>query len=134
VVLSLLMVTSHLLLIFPFLAYLFYFLEPDKVVTTIMMAGLNAASESVNNHGKDIEKQQVKATLAVEHLMDAAGSALKKKDKNITAEIVDALCSFTIHYGLYKEQMNAYWFGIPIWIRQSPDFLTLSDEAIDDIQ
>lgn len=41
--------------------------------------------------------------------MDAANSALKKKDKNITAEIVDALCSFTMHYGNYKDQMFKDW-------------------------
>jgi hypothetical protein len=66
------------------------------------MNGLKAASESINDHGREIDKHQVKATMAVEHLMDAANSALKKKDKNITAEIVDALCSFTMHYGNFK--------------------------------
>jgi hypothetical protein len=29
-----------------------------------MMNGLKAAAESINNHGRDIDKQQVKATLA----------------------------------------------------------------------
>src|SRR5690606_28879817 len=51
-----------------------------------------------------------------------------------TAEIVDALCSFTIHYGLPKAQMFPGWFHIPMWIRQSPDFLTLSDEAITSLE
>lgn len=54
------MVNSHLLLLFPFLAYLFYFLDPEKVVTKIMMNGLKAASESINESGKDIDKHQVK--------------------------------------------------------------------------
>lgn len=134
VIISLLMMTSHLLLLFPFLAYLFYFLEPDKVVTRIMSAGLKAAAESINDHGRDIDKQQVKATLAVEHLMDAANSALKRKDKNIPSEIVDALCSFVIHYGIYKSHMYWEWFIIPIWIRQSPDFLTLSQDAISNLE
>jgi hypothetical protein len=76
----------------------------------------------------------VKAIMAVEHLMDAANSALKKKDKNITAGIVDALCSFTMHYGNLKHKMYPFWFHIPLWIRQSPDFLTLSDESISDLR
>ncbi len=102
VVLCILMVNTQLLLLFPFLAYLFYFLDPEKVVTKIMMSGLKAASESISETSKEIDKHQVKATQSVEHLMDAANSALKKKDKNISAEIVDALCSFTMHYGNYK--------------------------------
>jgi hypothetical protein len=45
--------------------------------------------------------------------MDAANSAVKKrKEKNITAEIVDALCSFTIHYGDYKNDMFNLWFRL----------------------
>lgn len=54
------MAISHLLLLFPFLAYLFYFLDPEKVVTKIMMNGLKAASESINDNGKEIDKHQVK--------------------------------------------------------------------------
>jgi hypothetical protein len=30
--------------------------------------------------------------------------------------------------------MNIEWYDIPLWIRQSPDFLTLSDEAIEDLR
>jgi hypothetical protein len=55
--------------------------------------------------GETSRSSKVKASMAVEHLMDAANSALKKKDKNITAEIVDALCSFTIRYGRRKNSM-----------------------------
>jgi hypothetical protein len=62
--------------------------------------------------------------------MDAASSALKKKDKNISAEIVDALCSMTCLYGNEKHKVIGYWNTIPIWMRKSPDFLALSDEAI----
>jgi hypothetical protein len=72
--------------------------------------------------------------MAVEHLMDAAEGALKKKDKNITAEIVDALCSFAIHYGALKGNLFPYWFRVPLWLRQSPDFLTLSDQAMDGLK
>eukprot|EP01116_Phalansterium_solitarium_P004031 TRINITY_DN1490_c0_g1_i2.p1 TRINITY_DN1490_c0_g1~~TRINITY_DN1490_c0_g1_i2.p1 ORF type:complete len:449 (-),score=147.86 TRINITY_DN1490_c0_g1_i2:425-1771(-) len=135
IIVSLLMVISHLSLLFPFLAYLFWFLDPGKVVNKIMTNGLKAAAESLDDHdGRDIDRHQVKATLAIEHLMDAAGSALERKDKNITSEIVDSLCSFAMLYGQYKDRMFPYWFDIPDWIRQSPDFLTLSDEAIDELK
>ncbi|PRP80381.1 hypothetical protein PROFUN_11979 [Planoprotostelium fungivorum] len=134
VVTSLLLVLSHMILLFPFMRYLFYFLEPDRVVSNIMMQGLRATANGINNRGKDLHKQQVKATISVEMLLDAASSALKRKDKNITAEIADALCSFTTHYGHYKIHMDVYWFRIPLWIRRNTDFLMLSDEAISDMR
>jgi hypothetical protein len=66
--------------------------------------------------------------------MDAASSALKNKDKNVTSEIVDAICSLTVRYGRRKTSMHWTWFAIPEWIRGGPDFLTLSDEALGDLQ
>ena len=46
---------------------------------------------------------------------------------------MDALCSFSLHYGQCKKSMFLHWYYIPAWIRQSSDFLTLSDEAIADL-
>ena len=131
VVLCVMLVMTQLIMIFPFLQYLFFFLEPDKVVSKIMKNGLKAASAGLVANGENLEKGQVKAIMSVEHLIDAANGALKKKDKNITSEIVDALCSFTMHYGTIKGLMYILWFRIPVWIRSSPDFLALSQEAID---
>ncbi len=73
------MLDSLFVLLFPFLGYLFYFLDPKKVVTKIMHNGLKAAAASITDHGKDIDRHQVKSTMAIEHLMDAANSAMNKK-------------------------------------------------------
>jgi hypothetical protein len=127
------MTISFYVLLFPFLGYLFYFLDPKKVVMKIMMNGLQAAADSINDKGTHVDRHQVKATLAIEHLVDAASSALKKRDKNITADIVDALCSFAMTYGNYKDDMGEEWYMIPAWIRQSPDFLALSEDYLEDL-
>lgn len=39
-----------------------------------------------------------------------------------------------IHYGNLKKNMFPYWYRVPLWVRQSPDFLTLSDPAIEDLK
>ena len=44
-----------------------------------MQNGLQAAADSITDHGKDIDRHQVKSTMAIEHLMDAANSAMNKK-------------------------------------------------------
>ena len=54
VILTVLMNISFYVLLFPFLGYLFYFLDPKKVVMKIMMNGLQAAADSINDQGKPI--------------------------------------------------------------------------------
>ena len=115
VIFAVLMIDGFYVLLFPFLAYLFFFLDPKKVVSKIMLNGLKAAADSINDQGncklvwkvknligRNVTRHQVKATLAIEHLMDAGSSALRRRDKNISADIVDALCSFSMAYGHYK--------------------------------
>lgn len=134
-----LMTVIQLVIVLPFVEYLFYFLEPDKVVDKIMRTGLTAAEGTIGEHSKDIDKKQAKLSLAIEHLMDAANageipirsnslnSALKKKDRNIAAEIVDALCSFCGRYGRRKANMFWTWFLIPEWIKAGGHLTSTSD-------
>lgn len=119
------MICVQLVMLFPFLAYLFFFLDGEEVVTSIMTTGLNAVISSINKRGTNDEKNQVTATLSIEYLMDGALSSLKKKNRNITSEIIDAFCSFVMHYSAIKDRAPKIWFEIPLWIRQSPDFLIL---------
>jgi hypothetical protein len=65
--------------------------------------------------------------------MDGALSSLKKKNKSITSEILDAFCSFVMQYTAIKKHAPPVWFDVPLWIRQSPDFLILNDEGIKDL-
>lgn len=125
VFMSVLMTDILLVMLFPFLAYLFFFLDAEEVVTKIVVTGLNAVIASINKRHVDLEKNQVTATLSIEYLMDGALSSIKKKNKNITGEIIDAFCSFTMHYSSLKDKAPDGWFEIPLWIRQSPDFFIL---------
>ncbi|NJK31344.1 MAG: hypothetical protein HC927_02405 [Deltaproteobacteria bacterium] len=44
------------------------------------------------------------------------------------------MCNFAIYYGDTKAGMVQSWHSIPEWNRQSPDFVSLSDEAIEDLR
>eukprot|EP00727_Mastigamoeba_balamuthi_P005802 m51a1_g1841 hypothetical protein (768) ;mRNA; f:565696-568463 len=130
VLLSVVMVDLQVVMLFPFLAYLFYFLDAEQVITNIARHGLDAVVNSITSRGPNNERNQVNATLAVEYLMDGALSSIKKKNKNITSEIIDAMCDFLVHYAALKDKTPDVWFQIPLWIRQSPDFLILNDEGV----
>ncbi|KAH3763420.1 hypothetical protein Pelo_4754 [Pelomyxa schiedti] len=137
VVLSVIISNVQFVLLFPFLSYLFVFLEPEKVANNLMESGLNAAIQSINASGlndKQIIFNQVQTTLSIEYLMDAAISSIKKRQRNVSAEIVDALCSFCMHYLFYiKDNAPPNWFFIPTSMQQSPDFLILSSISIQEL-
>lgn len=134
VLLSMVLMTASLLLLFPYFAYVFDFLDPEKIVGRIMDDGL-AAATPIRGRGSDrIEARQARSIDAVEHLANIGLNALQQKDKGITSDAVDALCEFAIRYGESKAAMRREWHRIPEWNRQSPDFVSLSDEAVGDLE
>ncbi|MEX1364958.1 MAG: DUF2254 family protein, partial [Nannocystaceae bacterium] len=134
VLFSMLLMTASLLLLFPYFAYVFDFLDPEKIVGRIMDDGLAAATPIRGRAASAIEARQARSVDAVEHLANVGLNALQQKDKGIASDAVDALCEFGIRYGETKAAMRQDWHRIPRWNRQSPDFVSLSDEAIEDLR
>jgi Predicted membrane protein (DUF2254) len=134
VLFSMLLMTASLLLLFPYFAYVFDFLDPEKIVGRIMDDGLAAATPIKGRAAGAIEARQSRAVEAVEHLANVGLNALQQKDKGIASDAVDALCEFGVRYGENKAAMRQDWHRIPLWNRQSPDFVSLSDEAIEDLR
>lgn len=134
VLFSMLLMTASLLLLFPYFAYVFDFLDPEKIVGRIMDDGLAAATPIKGRAAGAVEVRQLRAIEAVEHLANVGLNALQQKDKGIASDAVDALCEFGVRYGETKVAMRQDWHRIPLWNRQSPDFVSLSDDAIEDLR
>ncbi len=134
VLFSMLFMTASLLLLFPYFAYVFDFLDPEKIVGRITANGLYACTPLRGKQAAAIDQRQLQAIEAVEHLTNIGLNALQQKDKNITSSAIDALCKFTVLYGETKAGMLKDWHRIPQWNRQSPDFVSLSNEAIHDLR
>jgi hypothetical protein len=134
VLFSMLLMTASLLLLFPYFAYVFDFLDPEKIVGRIMDDGLTASTPIKGRAAVAIEARQLRAIEAVEHLANVGLNALQQKDKGIASDAVDALCEFGVRYGETKVGMRQDWHRIPLWNRQSPDFVSLSDDAIEDLR
>lgn len=74
-----LLVVTLLFGTFPFMAYLFFFLDPQKVVTKIVMNGLQGVFQSVeDSDGLHVDVYQAKAITSIDHLVHAAYGAIKK--------------------------------------------------------
>lgn len=132
VLVSMLLMTASLLLLFPYFAYVFDFLDPEKIVGRIMDDGL-VASTPTKGSGDRTDTRQAQAVEAIEHLANIGLNALQQKDKGIASGAIDSLCEFGIRYGESKAAMRKDWSRIPSWNRQSPDFVSLNDEAVRDL-
>jgi hypothetical protein len=131
---SMLLMTASLLLLFPYFAYVFDFLDPDKIVGRIMTDGLSAATPIRGAVATHTDARQARAIEAIEHLANIGLNALQQKDKGIASGSVDAMCEFGMRYGESKAAMRKSWHRITEWMRQSPDFVSLSDQAVGDLE
>jgi Predicted membrane protein (DUF2254) len=134
VLFSMLLMTASLLLLFPYFAYVFNFLDPEKIVARIMDDGLAASTPLRGRAGQATDTRQMRAVEAIEHLANIGLNALQQKDKGIAQDAIDSLCEFGIRYGETKAAMRQDWHRIASWNRQSPDFVSLSDDAVDDLR
>lgn len=130
VLFSMLAMTASLLLLFPYFAYVFDFMDPEKIVGRIMEGGLEATMPTT---ATDVDLRQTRALEAVDHLANLGLNALQHKDKGIASDAIDALCDFAIEYGQRKHAQEPSWFHPAEWVQQSPDFVGLDSEALHDL-
>src|SRR4029077_18669072 len=80
----LLLVTFSVLLMVPYFAYVFDFLDPEKVVARIQRQALQSALATSSATGAgDLEGRQVRVVQSIEQLTDVAMNAISQKDKLI---------------------------------------------------
>jgi hypothetical protein len=133
VLIAMALMTASLLLLFPYFYYVFFFLEPTSIVNHITTNGLRAATPYRTARLVDVESRQRRAVQSVEHLANIGLNAVQQKDKNIASLAVDSMCTFGVSYGDTKAGMVKAWHKIAEWNRQSPDFVSLSDDAVVDL-
>lgn len=131
VLFSMLAMTASLLLLFPYFAYVFDFMDPEKIVGRIMRGGLTATKSTT---AADADLRQTRALEAVDHLANIGLNALQHKDKGIASDAIDALRDFAIDYGEHKHEQARAWFTLAEWVQQSPDFVGLGRDALHDLE
>ena len=133
VLLSMVMMTVSLLLLFPYFAYVFDFLDPGKIIGRITSDGLSAAVPPCPAEPEACRSRRAGATRAVDNLANIGLNALQQKDKDIASAAIDALERLAIVYGAHKHDLPRAFFSIGPLLRQTPDFVSLSDDSIADL-
>jgi hypothetical protein len=123
-------VTGSLLILIPYFAHVFDFLDPEKVILRIGQHALDAVVKS----GTDIATRQALSTGSLEHLADVAVNAVSQKDKVIAAQATSALRQFLVRYLSAKASLPPAWFVLGPRIRQDPDFIALTPASVGELE
>ena len=116
--------TGGLVVMLPYFAYVFRFLEPANIIARIR----REAVESV------VAGAQEPTLAALEELTDITSNSISGKDKIIASRAVDAIKDLVIEYQAWKPRAPEGWFSIGAEIRDNPDFVAMDPESLRDLE
>jgi hypothetical protein len=123
--------TGGLVLMAPYFAYVFWFVEPGNIIIRIRHDA-EAASKFGARSGEDA--RQAETLGAMEELTDITSNSISGKDKIIASRAVDALKDFALEYVTIKKTACEPWFRIGPGIRENPDFVAMDPESLGDLE
>jgi len=132
VALTVVLVTASLLLLIPYFAYVFAFLDPEKVIARIGHQVLDAAlgRGTAKRERSDVDARQAGSVAGLEHLCDIAVNTLAQKDKIIATGAVTALREFAVKYLKEKSALPLEWFTVGHRAHGNPDFIALAPDSL----
>ncbi len=127
--------TLGLVLMLPYFAYVFRFLEPASIVARIRKEAVGTVVEGVTSGDvARVAASQAPTLAAMEELTDITSNSISGKDKIIASRAVDAIKDFVVEYLQVKGEAHPDWFRIGEGIRDNPDFVAMDPESLRDLE
>jgi hypothetical protein len=126
-------ITACMLLLLPYFAFVFAFLNPHNIIDR-MAAAAFAAIRRGGRGGTPCPRQRQLAVRSVEQLADVALNAFESKDKVICMHAVDSLGGLVRDYLEIKGGFRGEFFALDAEIRENPDFVSMQDDVFDGIE
>lgn len=120
-----------LLLLVPYMYFVFTFLSPISVIERICRDAYRAI---VRTRVARVERDQALVLEALDKLQDVARSALQQGDRGIALAAVNATAELLFDYSRTRDQLPPEWFRVTDTVRADADFLALAPEYIDEIR
>ncbi|HZL21042.1 MAG TPA: DUF2254 family protein [Polyangia bacterium] len=128
------MSSGSLLILVPYFAYVFDFLDPEKVIARIGVQTLErATARDARRRAGTLTERQAQAVSGLAHLADIAVNALGQKDKVIASDASAALRRLLVDYQERKAALEPEWFLIGAPLRTDPDFVALAADSLEDL-
>ncbi len=128
---SMVMLTLCLLILLPYFAFVFEFLNPISIVDRIRGKTLSGIADHA--HGTTVLKAQQEAVRGIEQLADVSLNAMEHKDKGVSMAGVDAMRSLLVDYQALRPELAKEWYGIDGRLAHNPDFVSMAPEVLVDL-
>lgn len=125
------LVTLCLLLLLPYIYFVFTFLSPINIIDRICRDAYRAI---LRTRRGNVEASQQRAEAAVDELQDVARSALVQGDRSIAMAAVDALAALLHDYLAARRRLPEAWFDVSESVASDPDFVALAPETMAEVR
>lgn len=126
--------TMGLVLMAPYFAYVFWFLEPTNIIARIRREAVGTAGAAAPSKSLELcEDGQQAIVSSMEQLTDISSNSISGKDKIIASRAVDALKDFVVDYLKIKPKATRTWFELGAGISDNPDFVAMDPESRRDL-
>ena len=126
------MLTLCLLILLPYFAFVFEFLNPINIVKRIREKTLIAIEDHALNAAR-VRAAQEEAVRGLEQLADVSLNAMEHKDKGVSMAGVDALHELIVSYQRLRPKLPEGWFAIDGRLAHNPDFVSMAPEVLEDL-
>ena len=121
------MLAFCLLILLPYFAFVFDFLNPIQIVDRIRRHSMKVVGQS----RRSMADRQREAVRGVEQLADVGLNAMEHKDKGISMASVDALKAMVLDYQKVRSELEAGWFRVEGELAHNPDFVSMSEDVLE---
>jgi hypothetical protein len=125
------MVVLSLLLLVPYIYFVFAFLSPISVIQRISRDAYRRVERLT---AANASRSQGRVEEAVDQLQDVARSALGQGDRSIAMAAVNAMAQLLRDYVGIQDRLPANWFKVTDEVASDPDFVALAPETIAEVE
>lgn len=134
--LSIVLMTVSMLLLLPYFAFVFDFVNPLNIVSRIRretMSAVSSAPARLTLTATNADLIQHAASDGTEQLADVALNAMANHDGAIAMSAVNALGELARDYLGVKSSLPLHWFQISDHVAHDPDFVSMSRDVLDQL-
>lgn len=121
---SLVMLGLSLIILLPYFAFVFSFLNPIQIVKRMRTHTLDIIASRSSLW--TAERKQREAVRGIEQLADVALNAMEHKDKGVSMASADALRILLIDYQPVRAGLRDGWFAVEGDLAVNPDFVSMA--------
>lgn len=130
-IISMVMLGLSLVILLPYFAFVFSFLNPVEIVDRIRRHTLDVIS-SKRAAWTAVGKQR-EAVRGIEQLADVALNAMEHKDKGVSMASADALRILLLDYQKVRGTLPEAWFRVEGELANNPDFVSMSPKVLESV-